>query len=111
MTAEQKQRNENHNVKQLVAPKPPFVILNEMVKMRTIAIMIMMLLMMVMMVKIVMIMKMTMMMMQVGGGVQYEYTENPPVPDFVGYLPQLHTLMTEIDVSRIDICLVTHIVY
>lgn len=63
MTAEQKQHAENHNVKQLVAPKPPFVILNEMV----------------------------------GGGVQYEYTENPPIPDFVGYLPQLHTLMTEID--------------
>ena len=66
MTPEQKQHAENHNIKQLVAPKPPFVILNEMV----------------------------------GGGVQYEYTENPPIPDFVGYLPQLHTLMTEIDVSR-----------
>jgi len=63
MTPEQKQHAENHNIKQLVAPKPPFVILNEMV----------------------------------GGGVQYEYTENPPIPDFVGYLPQLHTLMTEID--------------
>jgi len=56
---------ENHNMKQLVAPKPPHRILNEMM----------------------------------GGGVRFEYTENPPLPPgmMMEQMPALHTMITEID--------------
>lgn len=56
---------ENHNMKQLVAPKPPHKILNEMT----------------------------------GGGVRFEYTENPPLPPgmMMEDMPALHTLITDID--------------
>jgi len=62
---DQKLRIENHNMKQLVAPKPPHRILNEMV----------------------------------GGGVKFEYTENPPLPPdmMMEDMPSMHTLITEID--------------
>ena len=52
-------------MKQLVAPKPPHRILNEMM----------------------------------GGGVRFEYTENPPLPPgmMMEQMPALHTMITEID--------------
>ena len=46
LTSDQRQRIGNHNMKQLVAPKAPTKVLNEMV----------------------------------GGGIKFEYTENPPLP-------------------------------
>ena len=64
LTSVEKQKIENHNMKQLVAPKPPHRILNEMV----------------------------------GGGVKFEYTENPPLPP--GSFDEganLHTLLTEVE--------------
>jgi len=63
LTSVEKGRIENHNMKQLVAPKPPFRILNEMV----------------------------------GGGVRFEYTENPPLPPGVAEDVPLHTLLTEVE--------------
>jgi len=65
LTNEEKAKIENHNMKQLVAPKPPHRILNEMV----------------------------------GGGVTFEYTENPPLPPgaMMGEMPTLHTLITKIE--------------
>merc|ERR1719167_431137 len=65
LTSLEKQKIENHNMKQLVAPKPPHRILNEMV----------------------------------GGGVKFEYTENPPLPPdmMMEEMPSMHTLITEID--------------
>ena len=65
MTSVEKQKIDNHNMKQLVAPKPPHRILNEMV----------------------------------GGGVRFEYTETPPLPPGaqVCDMPQLHTLLTEVE--------------
>merc|ERR1719319_892485 len=63
LTSVEKGRIENHNMKQLVAPKPPFRILNEMV----------------------------------GGGVRFEYTENPPLPTGVAEEVPLHTLLTEVE--------------
>jgi len=63
LTSAEKGRIENHNMKQLVAPKPPFRILNEMV----------------------------------GGGVKFEYTENPPLPPGVAEEVPLHTLLTEVE--------------
>jgi len=64
LSAEEKLKIENHNMKQLVAPKPPHRILNEMT----------------------------------GGGVRFEYTENPPVPPgmMMDDMPALHTLITEV---------------
>ena len=54
-----------HPPSQLVAPKPPHRILNEMV----------------------------------GGGVRFEYTENPPLPPGMMEcdMPQLHTLITDVE--------------
>jgi len=65
LTSVEKQKIENHNMKQLVAPKPPHRILNEMV----------------------------------GGGVKFEYTENPPLPPgmFLDEGANLHTLLTEVE--------------
>lgn len=65
LTSVERSKIENHNMKQLVAPKPPHRILNEMV----------------------------------GGGVRFEYTENPPLPPgmMMGDMPQLHTLITDVE--------------
>jgi len=63
LTGEERQRQENHNLKQLVAPKPPHRILNEMM----------------------------------GGGVKFEYAENPPLPPGVEKSAEMHTLTTTID--------------
>jgi len=63
LTSEEKQKIENNNLKQLVAPKPPHKILNEMM----------------------------------GGGVKYEYTENPPLPPGAQETAEMHTLVTTID--------------
>lgn len=65
LTSDQRLRIDNHNMKQLVAPKAPNRILNEMV----------------------------------GGGVKFEYTENPPLPPglMLGDVPNMHTLITEIN--------------
>jgi len=68
LTADERVKIENHNLKQLVAPKPPHRILNEMT----------------------------------GGGVRFEYTENPPLPPgmLLEDMPALHTLITEVDGDR-----------
>ena len=65
LTSDQRLRIENHNMKQLVAPKAPNKVLNEMV----------------------------------GGGVKFEYTENPPLPPgmMLGDVPNMHTLITDIN--------------
>ena len=65
LTSDQRLRLENHNMKQLVAPKAPTKVLNEMV----------------------------------GGGIKFEYTENPPVPAgmMLESLPNMHTLITNIN--------------
>ena len=65
LTSDQKSKIENHNMKQLVVPKPPHRVLNEMV----------------------------------GGGVKFEYTENPPLPPgmMMEDMPAMHTLITDID--------------
>jgi len=65
LTSDQRLRIENHNMKQLVAPKAPHRVLTEMV----------------------------------GGGVKFEYTENPPLPPgmMLGDVPNMHTLITDID--------------
>jgi len=65
LSAEERLKIENHNMKQLVAPKPPHRVLNEMT----------------------------------GGGVRFEYTENPPLPPgmLLEDMPALHTLITEVE--------------
>ena len=68
LTSDQRARVENNNMKQLVAPKPPCQILQEMR----------------------------------GGGVTFEYTENPPLPpgQMMQDCPPMHTLITEIEGDR-----------
>jgi len=65
MTSDERLKLDNHNMKQLVAPKPPHRILSEMA----------------------------------GGGIRFEYTENPPLPPgmIMEDVPALHTLITEVD--------------